>query len=76
VGETAWSRALKLAGMTWIILGSIASLLWLFKYRPEHAPGPEGWLYGVIGLLFALSLGALLNLIAQLSDYVRARSSR
>ncbi len=72
-GETGWSRALKVAGFSWLIFGSLASLLWLFRYRQGILPGPLGWVYGVGGLVLSLSLGSLLNLVAQLSDHVHAR---
>jgi hypothetical protein len=49
-GETGWSRALKIAGVVWIVFGSLGSILW-----------------------FAWSLGALLNLVAQVSDHTHAR---
>jgi APA family basic amino acid/polyamine antiporter len=71
-GETKWSRALKVAGLTWIVLGSLASILWLFRYRQDSLPGPWGWVIGVGGLLVTVSIGMLLNLIAQLSDHIRA----
>jgi APA family basic amino acid/polyamine antiporter len=71
-GETKWSRALKVAGLVWIVLGSLASILWLFRYRQDFLPGPWGWVIGVSGLLLTVSFGMLLNLIAQLSDHIRA----
>lgn len=43
-GETGWSRALKIAGVIWIVFGSLG-----------------------------ISLGALLNLVAQVSDHTHAR---
>lgn len=73
-GETGWSRALKIAGLIWIIIGTMASLLWLFHYRQKvgSLPAHWGYLIGVAGLVLSLSLGALLNLAAQLSDRLLA----
>jgi basic amino acid/polyamine antiporter, APA family len=71
-GETKWSRALKIVGLVWIVGGVLTSVLWLFNYRETFLPGPWGWVVGVSGLLLTLSIGMLLNLIAQLSDHVRA----
>jgi hypothetical protein len=72
-GETGWSRALKVAGYAWLVFGTLASLLWLFYYRREAMPGATGIVCGLAGLVLSLSLGAMLNLMAQLSDHVRAR---
>jgi APA family basic amino acid/polyamine antiporter len=74
-GETKWSRALKVVGLVWIVGGVLVSVLWLFNYRETFLPGPWGWVAGVGGLLLTLSFGMLLNLIAQLSDHVRAGRS-
>ena len=71
-GETRWSRALKVAGLVWIVGGTLGAVLWLFEYRQMFLPGPAGWVAGIGGLLLATSFGMLLNLIAQLSDHVRA----
>ena len=71
-GETKWSRALKVMGLIWIVVGALASVLWLFNYRQTFLPGPWGWIAGVAGMLLSLSFGMLLNLIAQLSDHIRA----
>ena len=38
-GETGWSRALKIAGVIWIVFGSLGSILWLARYRTEYIPG-------------------------------------
>ena len=73
-GESKWSRALKVAGLIWIVLGSLASVLWLFRYREDVLPGPWGWVLGVAALLVTATLGMLLNLVAQLSDHFRAGS--
>jgi len=72
-GETGWSRALKIAGVIWIVFGSLGSLLWLVRYRLEHIPGPLGIVIGLAGFVLAWSLGALLNLVAQVSDHTHAR---
>jgi len=72
-GETGWSRALKVAGCAWLVFGTLASLLWLFRYRQTLLPGGLGVVWGLAGLVLSLSLGALLNLVAQISDHVRAR---
>lgn len=72
-GETGWSRALKFTGLTWIILGSLVSILWLAQYRRIYLPGPPGLFWGLAGWLICLSIGTGLNLLAQLSDHVRAR---
>ena len=73
-GETGWSRALKVAGLVWIIIGTMASLLWMFHYRPKavSVPAHWGWLIGAGGLVLSITLGALLNLAAQLSDRLLA----
>jgi basic amino acid/polyamine antiporter, APA family len=73
-GETRWSRALKVAGLVWIVGGSLVSVLWLFRYRETFLPGPWGWVVGVAGLLVTLSFGMLLSLLAQLCDHMRATS--
>src|SRR5213083_383885 len=67
-GETGWSRALKIAGVIWIVFGSLGSILWLARYRTEYIPGPLGIVVGLAGFVLAWSLGALLTLIAQVSD--------
>jgi len=72
-GETGWSRALKLAGVTWIVFGTLGSLLWLFRYRETYMPGSGlGWLYGGIALLVCVSIGILLHVVGSLSDHVQA----
>jgi APA family basic amino acid/polyamine antiporter len=72
-GETGWSRALKIAGVIWIVFGSLGSILWLARYRADHIPGPLGIVIGLAGFVLAWSLGALLNLVAQVSDHTHAR---
>src|SRR5213594_1000639 len=72
-GETAWSRALKIAGVIWIVFGSLGSILWLARYRMDYIPGPLGIVIGAAGFVLAWSLGALLNLVAQVSDHTHAR---
>jgi hypothetical protein len=72
-GETGWSRALKFAGLAWIILGTLAAVLWLANYRQEHLPGIAGWFWGIVGWVFALTLGVVLNFAAQQADQLRAR---
>jgi len=72
-GETGWSRALKIAGVIWIVFGSLGSILWLARYRVEYIPGPLGIVIGLAGFVLAWSLGALLNLVAQVSDHTHAR---
>jgi len=72
-GETAWSRALKIAGVIWIVFGSLGSILWLARYRMEYIPGALGIVIGAAGFVLAWSLGALLNLVAQVSDHTHAR---
>jgi len=72
-GETGWSRALKVAGVIWIVFGSLGSILWLARYRTDTIPGPLGIVIGVAGFVLAWSLGALLNLVAQVSDHTHAR---
>ena len=71
-GETKWSRTLKVTGLVWIVLGALAAILWLFQYRQKHLPGMWGWVLGVGGLALTVTFGVLLNLIAQLSDHMRA----
>jgi APA family basic amino acid/polyamine antiporter len=71
-GESSWSRALKFAGLAWIILGTLVSILWLAQYRKDYLPGLGGWFWGCIGWLLCLTLGVVLNLIAQISDQLRA----
>jgi APA family basic amino acid/polyamine antiporter len=72
-GETGWSRALKLAGVTWIVFGTLGSLLWLFRYREMYMPGSGlGWLYGGAALLVSVSIGILLHVVGTLSDHVHA----
>ncbi|HVV72785.1 MAG TPA: APC family permease, partial [Verrucomicrobiae bacterium] len=72
-GETAWSRALKLAGVTWIVFGVLGSLLWMFRYQQIFAPGnPLGWLWGFIALVGSISLGLLLHVISDVSDRLSA----
>jgi hypothetical protein len=72
-GETGWSRALKIAGVIWIVFGSLGSILWLARYRTDYIRGPLGIVIGAAGFVFAWSLGALLNLVAQVSDHTHAR---
>jgi hypothetical protein len=72
-GETGWSRALKIAGVIWIVFGSLGSILWLERYRMEYIPGTLGIVIGLGGFVLAWSLGALLNLVAQVSDHTHAR---
>jgi APA family basic amino acid/polyamine antiporter len=72
-GETGWSRALKIAGVIWIVFGSLGSILWLARYHAEYIPGPLGIVIGLAGFVLAWSLGALLNLVAQVSDHTHAR---
>jgi APA family basic amino acid/polyamine antiporter len=74
-GETGWSRALKVTGLAWMILGSLVSILWMGSYREKYLPGLGGWLCGFAGLLVSVSIGTVLNLIAQLSDHIRGRPS-
>jgi APA family basic amino acid/polyamine antiporter len=57
-GETAWSRALKIAGVIWIVFGSLGSILWLARYRTDYIPGP---------------LGIVIGAAAQVSDHTHAR---
>jgi basic amino acid/polyamine antiporter, APA family len=72
-GETGWSRALKIAGVIWIVFGSLGSILWLARYRTEYIPGELSIVIGLAGFVLAWSLGALLNLVAQVSDHTHAR---
>jgi hypothetical protein len=73
IGETAWARALKLAGITWVVLGTLGSLLWMFRYREVYMPlSILGWLFGILALLVSVSLGILLNVIGTLSDHLHA----
>jgi len=72
-GQTGWSRALKIAGVIWIVFGSLGSILWLARYRIDYTPGPLGIVIGAAGFVLAWSLGALLNLVAQVSDHTHAR---
>ncbi|HWH71572.1 MAG TPA: amino acid permease, partial [Candidatus Sulfotelmatobacter sp.] len=72
-GETAWSRALKLAGVTWMVFGTLASLLWMFRYQERVMPGQAiGWLYGVVGLAVCLTIGVILEVVAMVSDHLHA----
>jgi hypothetical protein len=56
------------------VAGSVASIIWLFYYRKTLMPGPLGVVVGVASLLLSISLGSLLNLIAQLTDNLRAKA--
>ncbi len=78
LGETGWSRALKVAGFAWLILGSLASLLWLFRYRHTQQVMPDGLaiVCGIGGLVLSMSMGALLNVVAQVSDHAHSRMSK
>jgi basic amino acid/polyamine antiporter, APA family len=72
-GETGWSRALKVAGITWIVFGSLGSVLWLFRYREVFMPNqPLGWLLGGVTLLVSVSIGFLLYIVTGLSDVVHS----
>jgi APA family basic amino acid/polyamine antiporter len=73
-GETGWSRALKIVGVSWIVFGTLGSLLWMFRYREHYLPGGTGWIYGIVGLLVSWSFGTVLNVVAHLSDHHRART--
>ena len=76
LGETSWSRALKVVGLVWMILGSLAAIIWMARYRKAASavlPGASGWLVGCAGLAVSISIGTVLNLLAQVSDHVRAR---
>ncbi len=76
LGETSWSRALKVVGLVWMILGSLAAIIWMARYREACSavlPGAGGWLVGFAGLAISISIGIVLNLLAQVSDHVRAR---
>ena len=56
------------------MFGSLASLLWMFRYRHDVMPDePAGWAIGIAGLAVSLSVGAWLNLTAQNADS-RAKS--
>src|SRR5437762_4872845 len=72
-GETLWSRTLKVAGLLWLVFGSLASLLWMFRYRNDVMPGEAvGWALGIGGLTLSLSIGAWLSLTAQNADRANA----
>jgi basic amino acid/polyamine antiporter, APA family len=72
-GETGWSRALKLAGITWIVFGILGSLLWMFRYRLTAMPdNPVGWLIGGVALLVSVSIGVSLHVAATLSDHLHS----
>jgi APA family basic amino acid/polyamine antiporter len=76
-GETGWSRCLKLAGVTWLVLGTLGSLLWMFRYQKIAMPGnPLGWLYGIGALLVSITVGVLLHVVAALSEHVQAAEKR
>jgi hypothetical protein len=45
----------------------------LARYRADFIPGPLGIVIGLGGFVLAWSLGALLNLVAQVSDHTHAR---
>jgi hypothetical protein len=62
-GETGWLRALKIAGVIWIVFRSLGSILWLGRYQTEYIPGALGVVIGLAGFVLAWSLGALLNLL-------------
>ncbi len=72
-GETGVSRALKIAGTTWLIFGSAVSLVWLLYFRAQYMPGVGGWFCGGLGLLISISLGLFLNLSAQVADIFGSR---
>jgi basic amino acid/polyamine antiporter, APA family len=73
-GETRWSRALKIVGISWMVLGSLASVIWCVR-DSQQTPllGIPSWGWGIIGILVSLSIGTLLNLVSQVSDHLRAR---
>src|SRR4029077_10794077 len=50
-GETAWSRALKIAGVIWIVFGSLRSIPLLRTYRTDYIPGPLGIVIGAAGFV-------------------------
>jgi amino acid transporter len=72
-GETAWARALKLVGVTWIVFGTLGSILWLFRFRETYLPGAGGLFLGCLSLLVSWSFGTLLSVVAHLSDRLHAR---
>jgi len=67
------ARALKIAGVIWIAIGSFGSILWLARYRMDFIPGALGIVIGAAGFVLAWSLGALLKWVAQVSDHTHAR---
>ena len=73
-GENGWSRALKLAGITWIVFGALGSLLWMFRYQQLVLPSnnPVGWFYGALGLLGSITVGVLLHVVAGIADRLQA----
>jgi basic amino acid/polyamine antiporter, APA family len=72
-GETGWSRAVKVTGLVWMILGSLGCVLWATLKHNVSLLGIPGWAWGLGGLLLCLSVGTVLHLIAQVSDRIRAR---
>jgi uncharacterized membrane protein YesL len=62
-----------MAGITWVVFGTLASLIWMFRYRETFMPeNPLGWFFGVLGLILSVSIGILLHVIATLSDHLHA----
>jgi basic amino acid/polyamine antiporter, APA family len=78
-GETGWTRAVKMLGLAWMILGTLVSILWIGRAYATNAVvfGLEvpAWICGLVGLVLSITLGAVLNLIAHLSDHIRARKN-
>jgi len=78
-GETGWSRAVKMLGLAWMIFGTLVSILWMGRYHHKDVQvfniSVSGWLFGLGGILLAVSIGVVLNLAAQISDHIRSRSS-
>ena len=68
-GAHSWFAAQRRGAQKVAFFGSLASLLWMFRYRHDVMPGePLGWALGIAGLALSLSIGAWLNLTAQNAD--------
>jgi APA family basic amino acid/polyamine antiporter len=79
-GETYWSRAVKMIGLAWMIVGSLLAVIWTGRHFNAQLNlfGVElpAWAAGAAAIMVFLSAGALLNLLAQITDHVRARHER
>ena len=64
LGETRWSRTLKIAGLIWLVFGTLGSVIW-FVRAPKSETGVAP---ALLAFTVSLSLGALLHVVAGISD--------